>query len=472
MLNRTSTFSFLALFLLAAAISCSDNGTGPILPDYQATIDQFGLVPLPDLEYPQYNPYSEERIILGKLLFFDPILSGEAASWVKAAAGREPSFRTNDVACASCHHPNFAFADGRRLSMGVGGAGDDGTALGPDREAPGTSIVSGLPLGINPRNSPTILNAAFNGRGSPEPVAESFQFMDGRVTLGLEVQAQEPITDRGEMAGDAYGRPELGDALTVDDVRDSVTARIRDIPDYVDRFKRAYPGEVTSGSDINLPHITKAIAAYERELITPGSRYDRFVSGDFGALTSAEKLGFEVFFGKGLCGDCHQGPMLSDFSFHVQGVSDDYAPGFPGKDGQGRDLGRFHANPEDFADRKFAFRSLTIRNVELTAPYFHSGSAATLQDVVAFYNRGGRDSEDISDQTLAAEGAVRHPSIRPLGLSAAEIEALVAFMMTTTAPVQPGPSGVSLTETPASLPSGLIPPGVDSPGISGDPAGN
>lgn len=459
MLTRPSTLIFLAVFL-AAATSCSDNVTDPIPPDYQTTIDQFGLTPLPDLEYPQYNQYNEERIKLGQLLFFDPILSGEAASWVKADAGESPTFRANDVACASCHHPDFAFGDGRRQGMGVGGSGDDGTALGPDREAPGTSIVSGLSLGINPRNSQTVLNVAFNGRGSSDPTAESFQFMDGRVTLGLEVQAQEPIIDRSEMAGDAYGRPELGDLLTADDVRDSVTARIRDIPDYVDLLKLAYPGEITSGTDITLPHITKAIAAYERELITPGSRYDRFVDGDFGALTADERLGFEVFFGKGLCGDCHHGPMLSDFSFHVQGVSDDYEPGFPGKDGEGRDLGRFHANPNDFVDQKFAFRTLTIRNVELTGPYFHSGSAATLMDVVSFYNRGGQGSEDIPDEDLAAEGAVRHPSIQPLGLSAAEVEALVAFMKTTTAPVQSGPSGVSLTATPLELPSGLVPPGV------------
>ena len=121
MLNRAPTFFFLAVFFLAAAISCSDNGTDPILPDYQAIIDQFGLAALPDLEYPQYNQYNEERIKLGQLLFFDPILSGEAASWVKSDAGESPLFRANDVACASCHHPDFAFGDGRRQAMGVGG---------------------------------------------------------------------------------------------------------------------------------------------------------------------------------------------------------------------------------------------------------------------------------------------------------------------------------------------------------------
>ena len=79
--------------------------------------------------------------------------------------------------------------------------------------------------------------------------------------------------------------------------------------------------------DITMNQISKAIAAYERELITPGSRYDRFVGGDFEAFNEQEKQGFLLFFGEALCGDCHGGPLLSDFSFHVQGASDAYDPG-------------------------------------------------------------------------------------------------------------------------------------------------
>jgi cytochrome c peroxidase len=158
--------------------------------------------------------------------------------------------------------------------------------------------------------------------------------------------------------------------------------------------------------------------------------------------------------------------MLSDYDFHVQGVPDDYdsiLPGFPGKDGMGRDLGRFHANPAELADQKFAFRTLTIRNVQVTGPFFHSGSAATLRDVVAFYDRGGLGTGDYSDAELAAEGVARDPSIRPLGLTTEEKEALVAFMKTTTAPVPPGPDGFDLTRVPDRVPSGLLPPGVATP---------
>ena len=454
------SFPSLLVLITAAVIavwSCS-KGTAPIA--FQPAIDAFNLSPLPEITYPPYNPYRPERIALGRLLFFDPILGGESATWVKTAAGKDAGFRTNDVACGSCHHPDFGFADGRRLGSGVGGAGKDGLALGPDRAASGTSIVTQIALGTEPRNSQSILNTAFNGRDSIHPVSESFQFMDGRVSLGLEAQAQEPIVDRDEMAGDAYGRDVLGDLLIPDAIRDSLTTRIREIPEYVDLFRLAFPGEITSPEDITMSQISKAIAAYERELITPGSRYDRFVDGDFNVFNEQEKQGFLLFFGEALCGDCHSGPLLSDFSFHVQGASDGYDPGFPGKDGQGSDLGRFHADPVEFADQKFAFRTLTIRNVEFTAPYFHSGGATTLAQVVEFYNRGGRGPDDVSDQILAAAGAARDPSIRSLSLSADDIQAIVAFMLTTSAPVGEGSSGVPLATVPQRVPSGLVPPGV------------
>lgn len=462
-LSRSFKLAACVAAVWIAAVSCSESPTGPGSVRLQELIDQFGLTPLPELTYPQYNPYVPARILLGQLLFFDPILGGESAPWVKRAAGYDPyRYRASDMACASCHHPQFAFADGRALSAGVGTAGD-GTALGPARQDDGRSVVSGQPILQEPRNAPTVLNTAFNGKDSPEPTSESFQFLDGRVSLGLEVQAQEPITDRVEMAGDAYGRDVLGDALTADDIRDSLTVRIRQIPGYVTLFRDAYPDEINTAEDIQITHVTKALAAYQRELITPGSRYDRFVSGDFNALNVTEQRGFELFFTKALCGDCHHGPMLSDFQFHVQGAADAYPPGFPGKDDTGKDFGRFHADPEEFAGERYAFRTLTLRMIDRTAPYFHSGSAATLQDVVAFYNRGGQGSTDVTDEELAAAGAVRHPSIQPLALTDDEASALVAFLRTLGAPVAPGPGDADLTLPPQRVPSGLLPPGVPTP---------
>ena len=213
--------------VLAFLVACSGDPAGPDAARVREIIQEFGLTPLPEHSYPQYNPYVPERILLGRLLFFDPILGGESAPWVKRAAGKDPyRYRESDMACASCHHPAFGFADGRALSAGVGTAGD-GTRLGPDRDASGVSLVTGAAILQEPRNAPTVLNTAFNGRESQEPTSESFQFLDGRVSLGLEVQAQEPVTDRVEMAGDAYGRDHLGDALTGDDIRDRLGVRMR-----------------------------------------------------------------------------------------------------------------------------------------------------------------------------------------------------------------------------------------------------
>jgi cytochrome c peroxidase len=443
---------------------CSDDEspTAPPSDEFAPTIAEFELSALPQIPYPDDNHFLAERVALGRLLFFDPILGGESDPVLKQAAGKDPyRYRANDVACATCHHPAFNFADGRRLGAGVGGAQFDDLDLGPSRVVPGISLVTGDPVGTEPRNSMTILNAAFNGRDSITPSADSFQFMDGRVTDGLEGQAILPLTSRDEMAGDAYGP-----GASVQDVQNAVTLRVRAIPEYVMRFRQAFAGEINDATDITIQHIGRAIAAYERELITPNSRYDQFVSGDYGVFTRQEKEGFKLFFGKGVCGDCHRGPMLSDFEFVVQGVGEDYdsiMPGFGGKNGIGGDWGRFHADELAFANQKFAFRTLTIRNVELTAPYFHSGSAGTLMEVLQFYNRGGRGPQDISDVELEAAGVVRDVSIRPLDLSEEEMEAIVAFLKTTTAPVQTASLGINLTEVPQRVPSGLVPPGIPTP---------
>ncbi len=467
-MHRRAFRFFLLVTLAAAAANCGDdNGTAPKVDEVQALIQQFDLSPVPSIPYPQHNRFNAERVALGRLLFFDPILGGESAPWIKRAAGKDPyRYRANDVACATCHLPAFGFADGRRLGAGVGGAHLRDTDLGPDRVVPGTSLVTGLPVGTEPRNSMSVLDAACNGKDSNVPVVESFQFMDGRVTKGLEQQAGLPITSRDEMRGDAYGAPELGDALTQADIQDSVAARVSRIPEYVARFEQAFAGEVTKPSDITIDHVTRAIAAYERELVTPNSRYDQFLLGNRDALNEVEQEGFKLFFTKGKCGACHNGPMLSDYTFRVQGVGDDYnsiIPGFGGKNGQGQDWGRYHAPGFDQDRYKYQFRVATIRNVELTAPYFHSGSAGTLREVVEFYNRGGRGTQDVSQTALDAVGAVRDSAITPLGLTGAEMDAIAAFMKSTTAPVQTGPLGLDLTRVPERVPSGLLPPGIPTP---------
>lgn len=428
---------------------------------FQAIITQFQLEPLPAIPYPANNAFRVERVSLGRLLFFDPILGGESAPRVKEAAGRDPyRFRENDVACATCHFPTLGFADRRRISAGVGGAQHGDLALGPDRAVPARSLVTGEELGIVARNAPTVLNTALNGRDSNAPQALSFQFYDGRVTGGLEEQATIPVVSRDEMTGDAFP----GASASV--VRDSLARRLRNIPAYVDLFRAAFPSEIANGDDLTFDHVARALAAYQRELITPGSAYDRFVEGDFTALDEDEREGFLLFFEDGSCGACHSGPMLSDFSFRVLGVGDAYdlaQPGFAGRNGAGGDFGRFHADTALLANFKFAFRVQSLRNVELTGPYFHSGSATTLRDAVEFYNRGGRGPEDLSDAQLAAEGAVRDPDVRPLGLTVVQVDRIVDFLKTTTAPVQTIAELPELATAPSRVPSGLLPPGVATP---------
>ena len=353
--------------------------------------------------------------MLGRLLFFDPILGGE-----------------KDVACATCHHPDLAFADGRQFSVGAGGAG-----LGPGRVASGSSIT-GVAIGLEPRNSPTILNAAYNGDAAGQSSHLGLQFWDGRAS-GLEEQARIPIMSRTEMAGDAY---------PAEVARDSVVARLRGIEEYVELFREAFPAESEGlpGADvITIDTYGRAVAAYERELVTRNSPFDRYTRGDDGALSSEQKLGLELFFTKAVCASCHGGPMFSDFRFHVLGVP---------QEGDGKDLlpgddtGREEhtLNPLD----RYAFRTPTLRNVELTAPYMHDGAFATLDAVVRFYDQGA------SPRHPGVGDALVDPFVRdPLGLTNQEVAALVAFLKALT---DPGSAlDPMLLAVPESVPSGLEP---------------
>lgn len=401
--------------LLGAMGGCGDDPAGPAGGPDDELRRRFDLRALGAIPYPPDNPPSATRIALGRLLFSDPILSGEM-----------------DVSCATCHHPTLTFADGREFSVGAGGTG-----LGPGR-VPSTSRITGIPIGLEPRNSPTILNAAFNADETGRASHLGLQFWDGRVT-GLEEQARVPITSRTEMAGDAYP-PEAA--------RDSVVARLRGIVEYVRLFREAFPTEaqILAGSDvISMDTYGRAVAAYERELVTRNSPFDRYARGEDGALTRQQKLGLELFFTKAVCSSCHGGPMFSDFLFHVLGVPQmgggkDVIPG----DDTGREEHTLNS-----ADR-YAFRTPTLRNVELTAPYMHDGAFATLEDVVRFYNEGALPRHP------AVGDALVDPFVRdPLGLTGEEVSALVAFLKGLT---DPGSAlDPALLAVPESVPSGLEP---------------
>jgi cytochrome c peroxidase len=272
---------------------------------------------------PDDNPSSAAKIELGRLLFWDPILSGN-----------------RDVACATCHHPDFAYADGRARSLGVGGTG-----LGPLRRPGGATHET-------PRNSMTVLNSAYNGITQREPdaaPAEAPMFWDNRVK-SLETQALQPIQNASEMRGEALGDSEI---------LPEVLRRLQAIPAYVEGFAASF------GADpISEQNVARAIAAFERSLVTRESSFDRFLGGDEAALSHAAKRGLAAFLSDG-CSRCHSGPMLSDFELHRLNV--------PGADA---DIGN---------DGTPRMRTPSLRNVLWTAPYMRNGQLSSLADVLDFY---------------------------------------------------------------------------------------
>ena len=203
---------------------------------------------------------------LGRLLFWDPILSGG-----------------KDVACATCHHPDFAYADGRDLSLGPGSVG-----LGPAR----TDLTGGR-IPVVKRNSPTVLNTVFNGldrrrrrRGSDGTSVSVDQsrapmFWDNRMR-SLEAQALEPIKAFEEMRGSAYAE---------DVAVDSAVARLQAIPEYVALFQEAFGPETSISAD----QLAGALAAFQRSLVAMNSPFDRFRAGDSTALTGEQERGFREF---------------------------------------------------------------------------------------------------------------------------------------------------------------------------------
>lgn len=203
-----------------------------------------------------------ERVALGRLLYFDPVLSGG-----------------NDMSCATCHHPDLGLTDGRGLSMGKGGKG-----LGPERDG-GTSIR---------RGAPTVWNAAFNQR----------QFWDGRAE-DLEDQARFPITSAEEMAQDP----------------DELVRELKEIPEYARLFDGAFGGK--GGSAVTFDNVTGAVAAFERTLVSDASPFDRYRLGDATALGPAERRGLVLFRSlKTRCFECHGFPTLANPDFKVIGVPD------------------------------------------------------------------------------------------------------------------------------------------------------
>ena len=406
-----------SMILSIGFTACGDVPQGPTPDDLRARfeLEALGLPP-----YPPDNPRTQSRIELGRLLFFDPILGGE-----------------RDVSCGTCHHPDFAFADGRQFGAGVSGVG-----LGPARQL-SNSAISGNPMPEEPRNTQTILNAAYGQDALGTVTHLSPLFWDGRA-MGLEEQALMPLASRVEMRGDAFAG---SDAEAAAVAVDSITQRVAEIAQYVDLFREAFSSEGadTAQTVVTASRLARALAAYQRELMTINSPYDRFVLGDDDALDVAQRRGLEIFFTTGKCTLCHRGATFSNFLFRVTAAPQE-GPGktvIPGDDtGREEHTGRI----ED----RYAFRVPSLRNVELTAPYMHAGVFGTLEEVLGFYNGGGRPrNPNVPEERIVI--ALRDS----LGLSSDDMADVIHFLSSLTDPgSQLDPL---LLSVPLTVPSGLTP---------------
>jgi cytochrome c peroxidase len=297
------------------------------------------------------------KVELGRLLFFDPILSA-----------------TRDVACATCHHPKFGWADARPTPLGVHAVG-----IGPQRR-----LVKAAEFQPLRRNTPTILNAAFNGIESDKPFdpQSAPMFWDNRVQ-SLEAQALVPVRQREEMRGDVCSEAEAVPEMI---------GRLKSIPEYRQRFEE----EITANK------VAEALAAFERTLITPDAPFDRFMRGDKSAMTPAQQHGMEVFQKAG-CALCHNGPMLSDYKLHAIGLTDS-------------------------TTNRSEFRTPTLRNLKHTAPYMHHGGHRSLEEVIAFYDRLMDQAAETLDGGDDGTGPPLDPLLRRMNLLPEDHADLLAFL--------------------------------------------
>ncbi len=285
------------------------------------------------LVIPEDNPLTQEKVELGKLLFFDKRLSAN-----------------NTIACASCHMPALAFTDGQAVSAGI------------HRQQGG-------------RSAPTAINRSFSSK----------QFWDGRAAT-LEDQSVGPFANPIEHGFANH---------------DELVAKINSIAGYHPLFEKAF-GPIS----ITVELIGKAIASFQRTLLSGNSAYDQFgLGGNEVALSSNAQNGFRIFLGKGQCLRCHFGFNFTDERFHNLGVD---------WDTDHIDVGRYGVTKtlKDLG----AFKTPTLREIARTAPYMHDGRFATLRQVVDFYDRGGIPNPHLDTV------------IKPLHLTEQEKDDLVEFL--------------------------------------------
>ncbi len=320
------------------------------LPSFAGKLEPLGPVPVP-----ADNPQTPEKIALGKQLFFDRRLSGDGT-----------------MSCATCHDPEQAFTDGLEISMSY-------------------------PTTRNWRNSPTLLNVAYQKR----------LFYDGRAKT-LEEQALFPMMSAFEMNRNL----------------DFVEEVLRTVPEYVESFKQVF-----GDGDITRTRIAMAVASFERTLVSKNAPLDRYLKGDANALSPDARKGYDIFTGKGKCADCHDGMALADGTFHALHVPENLEQEndprvaatrrFVAKVYRYEDFRSLAEDPgrylitKDKKDWK-AFKTPTLREIGLTAPYMHNGIFKDLDEVIEFFDKGGGKG---------------NAALKPLGLSAEEKKQLKAFLV-------------------------------------------
>jgi cytochrome c peroxidase len=346
-----------------------------------AAVEKTPVAAVTDADFRYGGQPPAAMVELGRMLFFDKILSGNL-----------------NISCATCHHPLAGTGDGLSLPIGEGGRG-----IGATRNTGhGTEAVAGRV----PRNAPALFNLGareFRRMFHDGRVAEDFESGSGFITPAgddlppgldnvLAAQAMFPVGSAGEMAG-APGENDQADAAAAgrlagaDGVWDLLAQKLRAVPEYVALFTAAFPDEISRASDIEFVHAANAIAAYETAAWrSDNSPFDRFLRGEPEAMSPKGLDGMILFYGAARCGSCHSGAFQTDHLFHAIAMPQigpgkgDNQPGYAdGYDDFGRE--QVTGQPRD----RFRFRTPSLRNVALTAPYGHGGAFATLEGIVRHY---------------------------------------------------------------------------------------
>lgn len=401
--------------------------------------------------WPEFAPVDPLRAKLGQLLFYDPILSGN-----------------KNISCGTCHHPDLGTGDGVSLSIGEGGIG-----LGPKRIIDAANV----PEQRIPRNAPAMWNLGalefqvmfHDGRLEADPNEP-----DGiRTPLGAEMtsgfdsvlsaQAMFPVLSPDEMAGH-YSENEISQAVRLGFLSsdggawDLIAARVGEIPTYQEEFAKVVPGE-----EITFPLIANLVADFIRfEWRADNSLFDQAMRGEAEMPADAAR-GMALFYGEAGCGSCHSGWFQTDHDFHAIGLPQ-IGPGKAARfESHAQDTGRMRVTGDP--DDAYAFRTPSLRNVTITAPYGHNGAYADLGDMIrhhinveeafASYDLakahlpafpGANDLRAMSaDETSAILAA---NVLAPSALSEADIGDLISFLETLEDPAKR--FGV-----PEAVPSGL-----------------